>query len=129
MNLLNRSLAAYLYSFAYSLMIHFYFNPSILVPYVCYIYRCFPLHLLFIFVTGPSLHCLEGNSLECSIRLLSATHHTLFFDLHPSMPDGVHGPFFVICLNRSLEKTRYLDSRAFSVLFEDCRGRYIWSTS
>ena len=60
-----------------------------------YIYRCFPLHLLFIFVTGPSLHCLEGNSLECSIRLLSATHHALFFDLHPSMPDGVHGPFFV----------------------------------
>ena len=58
-----------------------------------YIYRCFPLHLLFIFVTGPSLHCLEGNSLECSIRLLSATHHALFFDLHPSMPDGVHGPF------------------------------------
>ena len=39
-------------------------------------YRCFPLHLLVIFVTGPSLHCLEGNSLECSIRL-SATHHPL----------------------------------------------------
>ena len=39
-----------------------------------------------------SLHCLEGNSLECSIRLLSATHHALFFDLHPLMPDGVHGP-------------------------------------
>ena len=69
-----------------------------------YIYRCFPLHLLFISVTGPSLHCLEGNSLECSIRLLSATHHTLFFDLHPSMPDGVHGPFLSVryqieCLN------------------------------
>ena len=61
-----------------------------------YIYRCFPLHLFFIFVTGPSLHCLEGNSLEleCSIRLLSATHHALFLDLHPSMPDGVHGLFF-----------------------------------
>ena len=60
-----------------------------------YIYRCFPLHLLFIFVTGPSLHCLEGNSLECSVRLLSATHHALFFDLHPSMPDGVHGPLLL----------------------------------
>ena len=48
--------------------------------------------ILVIFVTGPSLHCLEGNSLECSIRL-NATHHTLFSDLHPSLPDGVHGPF------------------------------------
>ena len=96
-------LAAYLYSFAYSLMFHFYFNLSIPVPYVCYIYiyRCFPLHLLVIFVTGPSLHCLEGNSLECSIRLLSAFHHALFFDLHPSMPDGVHGPLLLLFFLKS----------------------------
>ena len=51
-------------------------------------YRWFPLHLLVIFVTGPSLHCLEGNSLECSIWL-SATH-PLCSDLHPLLPDGVH---------------------------------------
>ena len=63
---------------------------------MCAIYRCFPLHLLLIFVTGPSLHCLEGNSLECSIRLLRATHDALFSDLHPSMPDGVHGPLFIL---------------------------------
>ena len=65
-----------------------------------YIYRCFPLHLLFIFVTGPSLHCLEGDSLECIIRLLSATHHDLFFDLHPSMPDVVHGPLLLLIRER-----------------------------
>ena len=59
-----------------------------------YINRCFPLDLFVIFVTGPSLHCLEGNSLECSIRQ-SATHHPLFSDLHPSLRDDVHGPFFI----------------------------------
>ena len=63
------------------------------------LYRCFPLQLLVIFVTGPSLHYLEGNSLECSIRLLSATHHALFFDLHPSMPDGVHGLLLLLFAN------------------------------
>ena len=31
--------------------------------------------------------------MECSIRL-SATHHPLCSDLHPSLPDGVHGIFF-----------------------------------
>ena len=67
-----------------------------------YISRCFPLHLLFIFVTVPSLHCLEGNSLECSIRLLSATHHALFLDLHPSMPDGVHGPLLFFFHNNTI---------------------------
>ena len=56
---------------------------------------CFPLHLLVIFVTGTSLHCLEGNSLECSIRL-SATHHPSCSELHPSLPDGVHGPFLYL---------------------------------
>ena len=45
-------------------------------------------------MTGPSLLCLEGNSLECSIRL-SATHHPLCSDLHPSLPDGVHGPYLI----------------------------------
>ena len=64
-----------------------------------YIYWCFPLHLLVIFVTGPSLHCLEGNSLECSIRL-SATHHPLCSDLHPSLQDGVHGPFYIFIFLR-----------------------------
>ena len=58
-----------------------------------FLYSCFPLHLLVIFVTAPSLHCLEGNSLECSIRL-SANQHPLCSDLHPSLPDGVHSPFF-----------------------------------
>ena len=52
--------------------------------------------LVIYFCDGPSLHCLEGNSLECSIRLLRATHHALFFDLHPSMPDGVHGPLLLL---------------------------------
>ena len=54
--------------------------------------RCFPLRLLVIFVTRPSLQCLDGNSLECSIWL-SATHHPLSSDLHPTLPDGVHGLF------------------------------------
>ena len=63
------------------------------------------LHLLVIFVTGPSLHCLEGNSLECSIRL-SSTHHPLFSDLHLSLPDGVHGPLllFFFGVNTSSSK-------------------------
>ena len=59
-----------------------------------HMYWCFPPHLLVFFVTGPSLHRLEGNSLECSVRL-SATHHPLCSDLHPSLPDGVHGPFYI----------------------------------
>ena len=90
-------------------MIHFYFNPSILVPYVCYIYikvLSSPLVIYFCDWAVFTLHCLEGNSLECSIRLLSATHHTLFFDLHPSMPDGVHGLFLFL---QKLQRTRQLN--------------------
>ena len=44
-------------------------------------------------MTGPSLHCLEGISLESSIRLI-ATQLPLCFDQHPALPDGVHGPFY-----------------------------------
>ena len=36
-----------------------------------------------------------GNSFKCSIRL-SATHCPLCSDPHPSLPDGVHGPFYIL---------------------------------
>ena len=84
-------MAAFLCSF---LDILFLMLPYQFLMCAIYIYWCFPLHLLVIFVTGPSLHSPEGNSLECSIRL-SATHHPLCSDLHPSLPDGVHGPFYI----------------------------------
>ena len=55
--------------------------------------------MLVVFETVPSLQCLEWDSLDCGIQL-SATHLPLFSDLHPSLPDVVHGPFlmfFFIC--------------------------------
>ena len=70
------------------IFIHTYIHTYIYI----YTYRCIPLHLLFIFVTWPSIHCLEGNNFECSIRL-SATHHPLFSYLQPSFSDGAHSPW------------------------------------
>ena len=38
-----------------------------------------------------------GDSFKCSIRL-SATHRPLCSDPHPSLTDGVHGPFHILYL-------------------------------
>ena len=46
-----------------------------------------------------------------------ATHHPLFSDLHPSLPDGVHGPFynFVLLSQDTLLQVLLIE---FEVIFE-----------